>query len=105
MIYGLTYQHPQDAVSAVPVAALIGGVFSFSCESRTISIVKAVLAGIMVFAAVCYMPAYLTKDATWWEIARFVIIVGFFGGIGFGALLGGLFKSLRDASADDRHDG
>jgi hypothetical protein len=91
-IYGLVHEYYHIAWIAVPVAVLIGAMSCFAYETMVEAVVKASIAALIVFVLLRTIPKMMAHEPDWRKSALVSLPLGFIGGMGFGSLLGGIFR-------------
>ena len=102
VIYGLVHPYPAIAWIAVPGAVVVGAISCFACEHVVESVVKAVLAAVVVFLTLRVIPRTMASDPAWWRLALAGLPLGFVGGMGVGSLLGGVCRLAWEPGIRDR---
>jgi hypothetical protein len=92
--YGLVHAYPAIAWFAVAGAVVIGAISSLAMEHLPESVVKAVMAAVLVQLAVTILPRTMANDPSWWRIGFTGLAVGFLVGMGVGSLVGGVCRSV-----------
>lgn len=91
-VWGLISPYPQLVWIAIPTAALFGAISCFACEHMVESLVKAVLAGTVILAALQVASKLPTDEPVWWKAALIALAIGFLGGLGAGGILGSIIR-------------
>ena len=68
------------------------------------AIIKALIAAVIVFFALRLAPKIMTAEPAWWLVALIAIAIGFVGGGGIGAIIGGISRTIWNPTIIDEED-